>query len=220
MTDNLTRAFAGDLSIRSDGRTITGIVVPYDTEARVSDGGAPYVERFQRGAFAKTIAERGDRVKLLMQHDHHDPIGRAVTLREDKAGLYGEFRVSAVPSGDQALELVRDGVLDSFSVGFAPIKSARDGDVTVRTEVAMREASLVTFPAYDAARILALRAVLADLPDEQRDELLTHLTTDTTPLEPGRDAAEPAHGHSARQAAAIRLAAITPRIIAILRRTV
>ena len=170
----ITRAFAGDLSIRADreGRTVTGIVVPFDVEARVSDGGQPYRERFRRGAFARTIQHRGDKVKLLMQHDHAEPIGRATLLREDAAGLYGEFAVSAVPSGDQALELVRDGVIDSFSVGFSPVRAERDGDVTVRTEVALREASLVTFPAYDDARVLALRAAINDMSDEQRDELL------------------------------------------------
>lgn len=212
MTD-LTRMFAGDLTVRADGegRTVAGIVVPFDTVARVSDGGAAYEERFARGSFAKTIRERGNRVKLLMQHNSHEPIGRATLLREDAAGLYGEFRVSAVPAGDQALELVRDGVIDSFSVGFAPIKATRDGGVTVRTEVALREASLVTFPAYDDARVLALRAVLSGLPDEQRDELLAHLTTDTTPdREPGRSADEPVLDHSARlriRMAAIRIAA-------------
>ena len=198
----ITRAFAGDLSIRADadGRTVSGIVVPFDTEARVSDGGPSYLERFARGSFAKTIKERGDRVKLLMQHDSHEPIGRAVMLREDAAGLYGEFRVSAVPSGDQALELVRDGVIDSFSVGFAPIKHTRDGEVTVRTEVALREASLVTFPAYDTARVLALRAALADLPADERDELLRSIQTpdSTADGQPGRIAEEPVLDHSAR----------------------
>ena len=110
------------------------------------------------------------------------PIGRAVALREDKAGLYGEFRVSSVPSGDQALELVRDGVIDSFSVGFAPIQAEQDGDVTVRTEVALREASLVTFPAYEDARVLALRAALDEMDEQQRDELLrmVGIATDLT----------------------------------------
>lgn len=201
----ITRSYAADLSIRADGdgRTVAGIVVPFDTEARVSDGGRPYTERFQRGAFAKTISERGDRVKLLMQHDSHEPIGRATSLREDAAGLYGEFRVSNVPAGDQALELVRDGVIDSFSVGFAPIKHVRDGDVTVRTEVALREASLVTFPAYDTARITALRAMVADLPEDQREEFLRAIQTpDTTDdlqiAQPGRSADEPVIDHSAR----------------------
>ena len=178
MTGQITRAFAGDLHIRADGegRTISGIVVPFDTEARVSDGGPSYLERFARGSFAKTIKERGDRVKLLLQHNSHDPIGKAIELREDAAGLLGSFRVSSVPAGDQAIELVRDGVLDSFSVGFAPVKHTREGEVTVRTEVALREASLVTFPAYDTARIHALRTALADLPEGERDALLRGIT--------------------------------------------
>ena len=169
----ITRAFAGDLHIRADGegRTISGIVVPFDVEARVSDGGRPYTERFRRGSFARTIKHRGDRVKLLMQHDSHEPIGRATLLREDAAGLYGEFRVSAVPAGDQAIELVRDGVIDSFSVGFSPMQHEQDGDVTVRTEVALREASLVTFPAYEDARVLAVRQYAASLSDDERAEL-------------------------------------------------
>ncbi len=199
MGDLVTRAFTGDLSIRADadGRTVSGIVVPFDTVARVSDGGRPYQERFQRGAFRKTIAERGDRVKLLLQHDHREPIGRATLLREDPAGLYGEFRVSAVPAGDHAIELVRDGVIDSFSVGFGKVKERADGDVTVRTEVALREASLVTFPAYDDARISGLRAALESLPADERDELLHTLrvTADGQPTPPADD---PAIGQSAR----------------------
>lgn len=184
MSEFLARTFQAGLSIRADGegRTVAGIVVPFDTEARVSDGGRPYTERFKKGAFARTIKHRGDRVKLLMQHDSGEPIGRATLLREDSAGLYGEFRVSAVPPGDQALELVRDGVIDSFSVGFAPIQHERDGDVTVRTEVGLREASLVTFPAYEDARVTAVRAYADSLPEDERAELLRMigLATDVT----------------------------------------
>jgi len=183
MTDNLTRAFAGDLSIRSDGRTITGIVVPYDTEARVSDGGAPYVERFQRGAFAKTIAERGDRVKLLVSHDRRSlPIGRAVSLVEQPDGLHIEARVSATRQGDEALELVRDGVVDSLSIGFRPIASRNDRGVTVRTEARLDEVSLVLFGAYEDARITAVRS--ADQPRltiARRRLVLARLAAGLTP---------------------------------------
>jgi HK97 family phage prohead protease len=204
MTDNLIRAFAGDLSIRADGtgRTIAGIVVPFDTVARVSDGGRPYDEMHQRGSFQKTISERGDRVKLLLQHDRNNPIGKASMLREDAAGVYGEFTVSNVPAGDQALELVRDGVLDSFSIGFAPVKSYKSGDGTVvRTENALREASLVTFPAYDGARIMALRDALGNLPEDEREALLRDLTPATTELQqPVAVSDEPIPAdHSARE---------------------
>ena len=194
---DLSRSFHGDIEVRADseGRTIAGIVVPYDTVALVSDGGPAYKESFARGAFKRTIQHRGDRVKLLYQHNAREPIGRAVNLREDAAGLYGEFRVSNVPDGDHALELVRDGVLDSFSVGFTGVKAEKRGGVTVRTEVALREASLVTFPAYEDARITAVREALSDMSEEERMELLRmyDLATDlpgTTPDE-GSDPAAP-----------------------------
>lgn len=198
----ITRAFA-DLSVRADreGRTVTGIVVPFDVIARVSDGGPSYDEKFQRGAFAKTIRERGDRVKLLYQHNSREPIGKAISLREDTAGLYGEFRVSSVPDGDRALELIRDGVLDSFSVGFAPVKHEKRDGVTVRTEVALREASVVTFAAYEDARIQSLRQALADLPEDDRAVLLRDLGISLPPTadqQPGDHADEPVVDHSRR----------------------
>ena len=207
----LAREFAGlDLSVRADstGRTITGIVVPFDRVATVSDGGPAYEESFRRGAFAKTIAERGDRVKLLSHHDRgRNPLGRATALREDAAGLYGEFAVSRTTAGDEALELVRDGALDSFSVGFAPVKAVRTGKVTVRTEVHLREASLVTFPAYEDARIAAVRSLtpaeLEELAGMLRDAIDLTSTPSAEPEGQGTAPAaahvdDPAPGQSAR----------------------
>lgn len=168
MSELISRAFSADLEVRADGtgRTLHGIVVPFDRVARVSDGGPSYDEMFRMGAFAKTIRERGDRVKLLSQHDaRSNPLGRATLLREEPAGLYGEFTVSRTTAGDEALELVRDGALDSFSVGFTPIKHVTERGVKVRVEVGLREASLVTFPAYADALVGGVRA--EDLTDEQ-----------------------------------------------------
>lgn len=178
MSELISRAFA-DLEVRADttGRTIHGIVVPFGVTARVSDGGPSYEEQFQRGAFAKTIAERGARVKLLSQHEaRRNPLGRATLLREDAAGLYGEFAVSRTTAGDEALELVRDGALDAFSVGFSPIKHRKEGKVTVRTEVALREASLVTFPAYQDAVVTGVRS-LVEMSDEEIVALLERMNS-------------------------------------------
>lgn len=167
MATDLRRDFVADLEIRADGdgRTVHGIVVPFGQSAMVSDGGPSYEERFQRGAFTKTLQERKAPVYLLSQHNPTAPLGRATNLREDAAGLYGEFRVSNTAAGNDHLELVRDGVLGSFSVGFRPIGHKREGNVTIRTEVALREVSLVTFPAYDGALVGGVRSeALIDLP--------------------------------------------------------
>lgn len=169
----LRRANQADLEVRSDGRTIVGIAVPWDQPARVNDGYGPYTEVFRRGAFRKTITERGERVKALANHDRRSlPLGRAHTLREDGAGLYTELRVSKTRAGDEVLELVRDGALDSFSIGFAGVKDRQGPDGTVeRTEVRLDEVSVVAFPAYDGAQIAGVRE--ASVPDLRRlaDEL-------------------------------------------------
>ena len=184
MTTKMIRAFGPDLTIRSDGRTVAGIAVPFGVTARVRDGaGPPYDEAFAAGSFARTIRERGDRVKFLVNHDARAlPIGRALLLREDAAGLYAEFRVSQTQAGDEALELLRDGTLDGLSVGFRPISERIERGVTVRTEVRLDEVSACAFAAYDDARVLAVRS--ADLPHltiARRRLVLARLAAGLTP---------------------------------------
>lgn len=163
MTDMHRRAFSSELEIRSDGdgRTVTGIAVPFGTRTPIREWGQSYDEEFAKGAFARTIAERGDRVKFLDQHDSSRPLGRATLLREDASGLYAEFRVSKTSRGDDFLELLRDGAIDSFSVGFLPVPGTDDvragGKHIVRREVKLREVSAVTFPAYEGATITGIR---------------------------------------------------------------
>lgn len=153
----LTRAVPVDLEVRADGRLVCGIAVPFGE--RFDMGHAQEV--FTRGAFSRTITERGAQaVKFLALHDHKVmPLGRAQTLREDAAGLYGEFRVSKTTAGDEALELIADGALDGLSVGFSPVRDRWDRDhaVVERVEVKLHEVSAVCFPAYQGARISALR---------------------------------------------------------------
>ena len=100
-------------------------------------------------------------MKALAQHDHRNlPLGRVTKLREDSAGLYAELRMSKTRDADEVLELVKDGALDSFSIGFNPVRDrwSSDGSHVERLEVGLREVSLVAFPAYESARVLAVRS--------------------------------------------------------------
>ena len=188
-----------DLEIRSegDGRTVYGLAVPFDRESTVNDGYGPYQEVFRRGAFAKTVGEYASKVKLLGNHNRQKfPLGKATALREDAAGLVGEFYISKTREGDEAIELVRDGVLDSFSVGFAPVKDRKAGKSLVeRLEVKLREVSLVAFPAYEGAAVGGIRAQLSQhLSDEELERLLalaTDLDTQRTEAAAGTSDAEP-----------------------------
>jgi HK97 family phage prohead protease len=82
-----------------------------------------YGDMIIKGAFAQSIAEKfvnvGDgksKIKMLWLHDA--PLGLPKVLKEDDHGLYFEARASKTQLGDDALELVRDGVVDEASIGF------------------------------------------------------------------------------------------------------
>ena len=206
----LERVAPADIGImRGDGRTVYGIAVPFDREATVNDGFGSYREVFRRGSFAKTIKENGKRVKFLANHNRANPIGKAINLREDASGLYGEFRVSATRAGDEALELFRDGVYDSFSIGFAKVpgkdREHKNGLVE-RLEVKLREVSGLAFPAYEGALVGGVRSQFSDEELERLLALAVDLDTQrreaansTSPDEPSEIPDEPeAVGHSIR----------------------
>ena len=169
-----------DLEVRGDGRTLYGVVVPFDTPTRISSRleGA-FTETFRRGAFERTIRERGGKVRLAVLHDETTrlPIGRATELREDPAGLVGEFRVSATVQGDEVLALVRDGALDGLSVGFRPIRDrwSKGRQSVERLEVALSEVSVVASPAYADARIVGVRAATLYIPPGEAVDRLAAL---------------------------------------------
>jgi HK97 family phage prohead protease len=169
-----------DLEVRNSvqGRTIHGLLVPFDTPTRIA---GLYDETFVRGAFAKTIDERGHRVKLTVGHRMDRlPIGRATSLREDAAGLVGEFLVTDTADGNDALQRVNDGAVDSFSIEFVPTRSewTEDRDAVTRLEAKLLGASLVAYPAYDEALVAGVRSLI-DLTAamEQNPELRDRVNT-------------------------------------------
>lgn len=173
----VARAFASDLQIRSDGRTIVGLAVPFSTPTEIQDHLGRYTEQILRGAFARTIRERGPaRVKFLAMHDHGSmPIGRTVSLKEEPQGLVAEFRVADTPRGNEALQLVKEGALDGLSIGFRAVRDSWSGDGSQRTilEAALLEVSLVNFPAYADAVVTAVRAQTTPLLAAAQRELLS-----------------------------------------------
>lgn len=164
-----TRSFAPLLEVRSaakggDGRTIEGIAVPYLLRTRIDD---QLVEQFAPGAFNHQI--RSDGIPghtVFFARDHMSQggqlIGRALELRNDSLGLWGAFRVSATPVGDETLALIADGVLSELSVGFRAAKGGDhvepDGTVT-RVRADLREVAVVMAGAYgQGATVLAMRS--------------------------------------------------------------
>ncbi|MFJ9125710.1 HK97 family phage prohead protease [Streptomyces sp. NPDC102340] len=144
------------LRAASDG-TLTGICVPYGQVSYLTEHAAG--ERFARGAFAKSIAARAGKIRLKSLHSEVMPVGVATDLEERDDGLYGTFRLYDTPEGHAARQRAQEGVYGGLSIEFRPMaeERAKDGVTEVR-EAALHAVALELDPAYDGARVLAVRS--------------------------------------------------------------
>lgn len=141
-------------------RTLAGVALQYGVEAVVSDG---QKVRFEPGA----LPLEGKKPKMYLNHDSTSPIG-LVTARE----LVGdtvmfEAKISETTLGNEALQLAKDGVLDSVSVGILPIEFSFDEAGTmVVTKADWQELSLLPYGAFEAAKVQRVAASIPHEPDE------------------------------------------------------
>ena len=181
-----------------DGRTVEGIAVPFGDVIDVWG---------QRETFdPDTVFDGLDTAKLYYQHNQL--IGSITHGENQPDGLHITARIADTQLGRDAVALLDEGALDSLSVGFVPIEDSKDeAGVIHRRRVRLLETSLVSWPAYENAKITdhrnninqegtptmtdtdhekwakALEALNARQ-DEQADTLRSIETTLTSRLEP------------------------------------
>lgn len=83
---------------------------------------------------------------ILAYHDHEEPIGRMVDHKVDEKGLWVKARISA--AAEDVFNLVKDGVLTAFSVGFRILDATYDSvtDLFIIKELELLEISVVSVP--------------------------------------------------------------------------
>jgi HK97 family phage prohead protease len=119
-----------------------------------------YGDIIEPGAFTKTIQE-SKRVKVLWQHDPQQPIGKPEIMQEDNHGLYVKAKISQTKRGIEAMQLMKDGVIDELSIGFNSIKDEWNKETGNRhiKEIKLWEFSPVTFAANDQANITSAKGI-------------------------------------------------------------
>ncbi|MBM3633399.1 MAG: HK97 family phage prohead protease [Alphaproteobacteria bacterium] len=120
-------------------------------------------EEVASGAFDISLKEwerSGKKPKLLWQHDCRQPIGLWQEIREDTHGLYVKGQlILELSQGREAYSLLKNGVVDSLSIGFLTVRARRkegkNGAIKLRVleEVILQEVSLVTFAANPLAKV-------------------------------------------------------------------
>ena len=149
-------------------RTITGVAVPWDVTATVSDGTKV---SFLRGAFDLEAKNP----KLLENHDSAQLRGVVTELADSEEGLLFTAKFAKTRASDDAIELVKAGAYDSVSVGAIPLKftMSKNGTMIV-SSASLEEISLVASPAFKDAIITEIAA------SEPEEEATETPTTDTS----------------------------------------
>ncbi len=113
------------------------------------------------GAFSDSLRKRGVRdVRLLWQHDPATPIGRWLSIEEDRRGLRVQGKLNlAVERARDIHALMREGAVDGLSIGFRVERARAERPTGLRRleRLDLWEISVVTFPMLPGARVEAVK---------------------------------------------------------------
>lgn len=144
-------------------RTISGIAAPWNVDA-IEMGGTSV--RLAPGS----LPTDGPAPKLFAHHDPKQVIGIVTDRVATEDGMLFSARIADTALGNDYLELVKMGAIDSVSVGVEVIDSHQDGSTTVVTAGDWQELSLVSQPAFRQAAITKVAAA-ADTSDTDTDSV-------------------------------------------------
>jgi len=122
----------------------------------------PFKDKLLYGCCSKTLKENKNNIKLLFEHDRSRVIGKIVAFEDSIEGLYIKAQIS---EAEQEIKTkLKEGLYDSFSIGFLELKNSPifENDVLKEnqiTEIALKEVSLVSFPAYKQAKFQVLKSI-------------------------------------------------------------
>lgn len=164
-----TRDLVCPVEIRADddpkSRRLTGTVIQYGKVADLRY----FKERFQAGAFKRSLADKKLNIRALLEHDSQKLLGStgngSLQLRDSAQGLTFDLQVAKTTYGDDALELVRSGEIRGMSFGFRVIESGerfeKDGETVLRTvvEAELREITVTSVPVYGEASSVQARSI-------------------------------------------------------------
>ena len=168
-------------------RTIAGKIAPYDGEIGMTSAG-PIV--FAKGSIT---AENTNKVKLLMQHDTGQPVGRMVTMQSTEDGLYASFKISASTRGNDAILLAQEQLMDGLSVGVEVISSEPKKGYLLVTAAKLREVSLVESAAFPSAAVQSIAASESEATEQDNPtQPESEAAVTTAPETPTEDKAEAA----------------------------
>jgi uncharacterized protein len=155
--------FSADLEASESRRVIAGKIVPFENEIGQTSVGKVI---FEKGSIA---IDDPKQVKLLLEHDPKQPIGRMRNVSEDDSGIYAEFKVSNTTRGTDSLIEASENLRSGLSVGVEVIKGKNVNGIYRVSAAKLMEVSLVQAAAFQSAGVVSVAASDAE----------TEVTTET-----------------------------------------
>ena len=144
--------FSADLEASESRRIIAGKIVPFENEIGQTSVGSVI---FEKGSIQIDDVKA---VKLLLEHDPKQPIGRMKNVSEDGSGIYAEFKVSNTTKGTDSLIEASENLRSGLSVGVEVIKGKNTNGVYRVSAARLLEVSLVQAAAFKSAEVLSVAA--------------------------------------------------------------
>jgi HK97 family phage prohead protease len=203
MSEMLT--FSAELTADSAARTISGKIVPFNGEVGNTSAGAVV---FERGAI--NIAD-SSKVKLLLEHDPKQPIGRAQFFNETEDGIFASFKISKSSRGTDALIEASEELRTGLSVGVMVNAAKPKNGVLYVSSADLLEVSLVQAAAFKSAAVTDIAASEDEAVEETLPTESETATVETTPAVEATPTVEAAAVEAARPAVTA-MAYTKPRI--------
>ena len=184
--------FTQDLQCEEGRRIISGKIVPFNNEIGATSQG-------------KVIFEKGSikihdsaKIKLLLEHDPKQPIGRAINFTTNDDGIYASFKIAETTRGNDSLVEASQDLRSGLSIGaLVEASEPRNGILYVQA-ASLQEVSLVYSPAYESAQVLSVAAsevqpeseAEVQTPETQQPESEASVNENATPETPEVEAAK------------------------------
>ena len=144
--------------VRLDGRTLRGTAMRYGDQARIQVGTTECREQFAPGSFGNA-AELDATLDVMHRADRRlvRTGGAGLTFTDDGTELRLEAVLPQTRDGDDAIAMVRSGLLRGLSVEFYAYEDQWAGSLRTVTRAALPAVGLVDKPAYLGSLGIELR---------------------------------------------------------------
>jgi HK97 family phage prohead protease len=167
--------FSADLEASESRRIIAGKIVPFENEIGNTSAGKVI---FEAGSIQ---IDDPSKVKLLLEHDPKQPIGRMKSMSEDSNGIFAEFKVSNTTRGTDSLIEASENLRSGLSVGVEVIKGMNKGGVYRVSAARLMEVSLVQAAAFKSAEVTSVAASEQEAESTETKTEKEEIVENTTP---------------------------------------